>query len=232
MQDEFFHTFEHLIQKNCQMVFAGDQAPKHINKLKLRLKTCLSGGLVIPLHPPDTETKKILLKKAAASLKLPPFSEESLSYLRRICEKSSTRELLGCVKTIKMFCELQNIKPRFSLIKKLFPYEPVPLSPSLKVEHLKQTITRFFNLAPKDLISKNRQAHITRARHIAFFLTTELCHLSASETGRVFGGKDHSSVLYALKKIKNQLPRDVKLRQNLHILRETCLKGQKQQNPG
>ena len=212
VQDEFFFTFEHLIQNNCQIILACDQHPGELEGLKSRLRTRFAGGLTISLQVPDTETKIAIMKhKIKTSASHPPLSEDILSYLAHICRQSSVRELLGCLKTIKMFCELQNTRPTFPLIQKLFPSEPVPVSPALKITHLKKVVGEVFHLNPRDLSSKSRIKNLVQARHIACFLAKELTSFSTPEIGRFFGGKDHSSVLYATKKIRRQLKTDKEL---------------------
>ena len=191
--------------------------------LKSRLKTRFSGGLITSLQIPDTETKMAIMKHKINSLAVPPLSEDILSYLAYICRHSSVRELLGCLKTIKMFCELQNTLPHFALIQKLFPSEPVPLSPVLKIKHLKKVVAECFHLNPKDLSSKTRTKNLVQARHIVCFLAKELTSFSTPEIGRFLGGKNHSSVLYAIKKTRQQLKTDRELALLMKKIRQQLL---------
>ena len=220
IQDEFFYTFEALVQSGCQIVLASDRKPGDIKGLKDRIRTRFNGGLVADILPPDQETKIAIIKNHCKALNL-SLPQEALHYIAQKKTNDSIRELIGSLKIIKMFCELENKKASFPLIQKLLPFEAPPITPSLKITYLKEKVARFFGINPSELSSKSHKKKTVHARHIAMYLTKELLKLPSSEIGRQFGGKDHSGVLYAVKKIQALSQENPHIKRELNLLRQS-----------
>ena len=212
-QEEFFHTFEALIQQNCQIVLASDTAPKNIKGLKNRIQTRFNSGVIADIQRPDTETKLAILKNKSFCLKL-KLSEELLSYILKN-PSNSIRELEGYLNKIKMYCELQKISPSLQLLQKLFPLPEENNISALDIKNFKnplyscpavliqKEICNFFKLKnTTELLSRSRNKKIVLARNLAMYIAREDFNLSLKAIGRAFGARDHSTVLKALKKIK------------------------------
>lgn len=212
-QEEFFHTFEALIQSNCQIVLASDTAPKDIKGLKTRIKTRFGGGVIADIQSPDSETKLAILKSKASILKL-HFHEELFSHILKI-PTDSIREIEGCLNKIKIFCELQQASPSLELLEKLFPLtaqksQSKPQSEifsNSKLEKIFTTIQKevcsFFQLKNiEELFSRNRHKKLLLARNIAMFIARENYQIPLAEIGKSFGGRDHSTVIKAVQKTR------------------------------
>ncbi len=245
-QEEFFHTFEALIQGHCQIVLASDAAPKNIKGLKTRIKTRFGGGVVADIQYPDPETKLAILKNKTLALKL-SLGEELLSYILKI-PTDSIRELEGCLNKIKMFCELQKTSPSLELLENLFPFTSYEKKSSTTNQKYKKNFTEtssktreiltiiqeevcsFFNLKNgPDLSSRNRNIKLISARNIAMHIARQDFHISLSTIGRFFGGRDHSTVLKALQKNLPLLSSDnsfksafQQIQQNIHTRVKKC----------
>ena len=233
-QEEFFHTFEALIQNNCQIVLASDTAPKNIKGLKTRIKTRFGGGVIADIQSPDSETKLAILKSKVSLLKL-PLSEELFSYILKI-PTDSIREIEGCLNKIKIFCELQQTKPSLKVLEKLFPLstseelhcQKETPKDSVKLKEIlviiQEEVCSFFQLKnPAELFSRNRHKKNLLARNVAMYIARESFQIPLAELGRAFGGRDHSTVIKAIQKIRFLLVKDKSLKlivqqiqQNIH----------------
>ena len=234
-QEEFFHTFEALIQSNCQIVLASDTAPKNIKGLKTRIKTRFGGGVIADIQSPDSETKLAILKNKASLLKL-PLSDELFSYILKI-PTDSIREIEGCLNKVKIFCELQQTKPSLEVLEKLFPLstskelQPCQKKAAKGSTKLKDTLVTiqeevcfFFQLKnTAELFSRNRHKKNLLARNVAMYIARENFQIPLAELGRAFGGRDHSTVIKAIQKIRFLLVKDKslkpiiqKIQQNIH----------------
>ena len=212
IQEEFFHTFESLKFSGSQIVLAGDTKPKDIKGLKERIKTRFEGGVIADIEAPDKDTKKAIIKSKVRSLMI-NLSEESISFVANI-PSSSIRETEGHLNKIKMFCELQNKSPSLALLQKLFPEKS---SPSLFFEEkaippkqhpliksILQEVCHKFHVRPQDLKSSSRSRRIVPARNTAMFLIRKKTGLPLKDIGKIFGKRNHSTVLNALKKAQKE----------------------------
>ncbi len=229
IQEEFFHTFESLKSSGCQMVLAGDQKPKNIKGLKDRIKTRFEGGVIADIGAPDKDTKKAIIKSKARSLKI-NLSEESVSFVVDI-PSCSVRETEGHLNKIKMFCELQNKSPSLLLLKRLFPKEDLPVfsstafeAPSSRnlqnplIKSLLREVCRRFNVKPSDLRSASRSRRVVSARNKAMFLIRKKLGLPLKDIGGLFGNRNHSTVLNALKRVENEQNKNQKTAKDLKDL--------------
>lgn len=217
-QEEFFHTFEFLIQRGCQIVLASDKKPKDIKGLKERIQSRFSGGLVVDVQPPDKETSIAIIKQKAKKIGI-QLPESTCFFLAELASKS-IREIEGFLNKIKIFCDLH---PKASLsppvLNQLFSAEKLlskkPHTLSLSIEEIQQAVASFFHLSPSDIKSRFRTQKIVYARNISMLLVRELLNMSLIQIGHNFGGKDHSSVLKSLQKITKD--RHTNLQTNKHI---------------
>ena len=196
-QEEFFHTFECLIQHGCQIVLASDQKPQHIKGLKERLQTRFSGGLMVDITPPDRETTLAILQKKAIKWGL-SLSEEMFFYLAGL-PATSVREREGFLNKIKIFSELRESPISLDILKKLFADHDTYRA--LSSEYIARATARHFGLQTKDIFSPSRKRTIVQARNICLFLIRKHLKLSFHQIGD-FLGKDHSSILKAWQKMQ------------------------------
>tara|TARA_B100000315_G_scaffold150954_1_gene139739 strand:- start:8004 stop:9356 length:1353 start_codon:yes stop_codon:yes gene_type:complete len=217
-QEEFFHTFNTLFESEKQIVIASDRFPKYIPKLEERLVSRFQWGLIADIKPPEYETKMAILKKKADTFnfKLP---DNVAGYIARKIF-SSVRELEGALIRIIAYSSLTNrsiaLDMAEEVLKDLF-YEKEKV---ITIKLIQKEVSGFFHLKISDLKSKNRTRAVVFARHLAMFLCRELTNTSLPEIGKSFGGKDHTSVIHACKKINSELKSNPDIAHNIKQLKD------------
>ena len=217
-QEEFFHTFNTLFETEKQIVIASDRFPKYIPKLEERLVSRFQWGLIADIKPPEYETKMAILKKKADTFnfKLP---DDVAGYIAKKIF-SSVRELEGALIRIIAYSSLINRSITLGMaeevLKDLF-YEKEKI---ITIKLIQKEVSSFFHLKTSDLKSKNRNRAVVSARHLAMFLCRELTDTSLPEIGKNFGGKDHTSVIHACKKINSQLKSNPDTAHNIKQLKD------------
>ena len=221
-QDEFFHTFNALVEQGKQLVISGDRAPGEIDGLEERIKSRLAWGLVVDLHPTDYELRLgILQSKVEIQSKLHPgiiinngileFLAHRISSNVRVLEGSLTRlyayaSLVGRPIDIDMAQECLSDILRISERK-------------VTIEEIIRKVADHYNLRMSDMISSRRSRTISRPRQLAMFLAKNLTSKSLPEIGRRFGGRDHTTVIHAVKKIEELKNKDLQIAEEVEILR-------------
>ena len=198
-QEEFFHTFNALLDQNNQMILTCDKYPKEIDGLEDRLKSRLGWGLPVVIDPPELETRAaVLLKKA--SLMGVSLPEDCAIYIaQRI--RSNIRELEGALKRVSANAKFTNHPIDLALVKDALKDLFVISAKMVSIENIQKTVSEYYNIKLSDLLSKRRSRSITRPRQLAMALTKELTNHSLPEIGEAFNGRDHTTVLHACKKI-------------------------------
>jgi chromosomal replication initiator protein len=216
-QEEFFHTFNDLHNMRKQIVATSDSHPKEI-KLEERLRSRFEWGLVADIQPPDFETRVAILSQLALSEKF-HVPNDILVYIANQI-KSNIRELEGTLNRVIAYSSLTRSELNLDLarhvLRDLFQNEMTPIT----MEKITEEVARDFNLKLADLKSKKRTATIVLPRQIAMYLSRELTDCSLPEIGKYFGGKDHTTVIYGLDKIKEKITIDEKLNIRLQKLSE------------
>lgn len=199
-QEEFFNTYNALLEGNKQIVLTSDQYPKEIENLEDRLKSRFGAGLTVAVEPPEYETRvAILMKKAdQLSLKLPQESAFEIAKL----VKSNVRELEGALNNVRANTQLTGqpitLESTRSALRDLIAVHDRLVS----IDNIQKTISDYYNVPLTDLLSKSRSRSIARPRQIAMSLAKELTEKSLPEIGKAFGGRDHTTVIHACKKVK------------------------------
>jgi chromosomal replication initiator protein len=214
VQEEFFHTLNDFFEKGRQVVVASDRMPKDIKGLEDRIRTRLEWGLITDIQMPDIETRVAILRYKAEQrdLRIP---EDVISYIARI-SKRSIRELEGNLTKVKMFSELQGLECNLELAKRVLACHDD--TATLSVEDVQRLVADHYRVRPVDLKSKNRSQPLVTARQVAMYLIKKYLDKSLVEIGRAFGGKDHTTVISAIKKIDNQLHKDSDLKKDIDEL--------------
>lgn len=214
VQEEFFHTLNDFFQKGRQVVVASDRIPKDIHGLEDRIRTRLEWGLIADMQMPDVETRVAILRYKAEKRNL-KISDDVISYVARI-SKRSIRELEGNLNKIKMFSELQGLEITLELAKKVLAAHDE--TTVLTLEEVQKLTADHFKVRIADLKSKNRSKPLVTARQVAMYLIKKHLDKSLVDIGRAFGGKDHTTVINALRRIEDQHSRDPDLKKDIQDL--------------
>ncbi len=202
-QEEFFHTFNALYDSHKQIIISSDRPPKEIQKLEERLVSRFGWGLVTDIHPPDLETRIAILKKKIENESI-KISDNIIFFIAESI-KTNIRELEGALVRVIAYSLLQEEELTLEMAKDILKDLLHETSKQITAEDIQQTVAKHFGLPPSDLKTRKRIKNIVLPRQVAMYLIRELTNLSLPEIGHFFGGKDHTTVLYAHKKIKQEL---------------------------
>ena len=198
-QEEFFHTFNALLDQNNQMILTCDKYPKEIDGLEDRLKSRLGWGLPVVIDPPELETRAAVLLKKASLMGVDLPSDCAIYIAQRI--RSNIRELEGALKRVSANSKFTNQPIDLALVKDALKDLFVISAKMVSIENIQKTVAEYYNIKLSDLLSKRRSRSITRPRQLAMALTKDLTRHSLPEIGEAFNGRDHTTVLHACKKI-------------------------------
>jgi len=215
-QEEFFHTFNSLFEGHKQMVFTADKYPHEIPDLEDRLRSRFQNGLIADIQPPELETRIAILKKKADVDDIPLPDDVAIYLATNI--KSNVRELEGLLLRVAAFAGLQEQPITIEFAKETLKNFLTQASHSLTVEAVQKEVANYFNVKLTDLKSPKRHQAIARPRQIAMYLARKLCKASYPELGQRFGGKDHTTVLSACRKIEQLVQTDPKTRHTVEEL--------------
>ena len=215
-QDEFFHTFNSLFESHRQIVLTADKYPHEIPDLEERLRSRFQSGLIADIQPPELETRIAILKKKAEmdDINLP---DDVAIYLATNI-KSNVRELEGLLIRVAAFAGLQEQPITIEFAKETLKNFLTQAAHSLTVEAVQKEVANYFNVKLADMKSAKRHQAIARPRQIAMYLARKLCKASYPELGQRFGGKDHTTVLSACRKIESLVASDPKTRHTVEEL--------------
>ncbi len=211
-QEEFFHTFNRLYESKQQIILTCDRYPKEVDNLELRLKSRLGWGLSVAIEPPDFETRAaILLEKAQMrGIELP--GEVALLLARRI--RSNVRELEGALNTVAAQANLSGRGITLELVQETLRDLFNVHARAITIQNIQKTVADYYQLRISDLLSHRRVRSLARPRQVAMALAKELTEHSLPEIGEAFGGKDHTTVMHACRKIRGLCETDMRLRQD------------------
>ncbi|WP_215506509.1 chromosomal replication initiator protein DnaA [Peptoniphilus sp. EMRHCC_23] len=221
--DEFFHTFNELHARDKQIVLTSDKPPKDIQKLEQRLISRFAWGLVVDIQAPDLETRIAILRNKAKSdgFHVP---DEVINYIATHV-KSNIRELEGALSRVTAYSKLTTgvitEETAATVLKDIYENNrPVKIT----VERIKDVVCKKYQLTVEQMDSKKRSRPLAYPRQIAMYLTRELTDMSLPKIGQEFGGRDHSTVIHACDKIKDDMEKDTNLFVTIESLKET-IKG-------
>jgi len=199
-QEEFFHTFNALLEGGQQMILTCDRYPKEIDGLEERLKSRFGWGLTVAVEPPDLETRvAILMKKAQQSqIDLPPDSAFFIA--QRI--RSNVRELEGALKRVIASANFTRRAVDVDLVKESLKDLLALQDKQVSLDNIQRTVAEYYKIKVADMMSRRRSRSVARPRQVAMALAKELTNYSLPEIGDSFGGRDHTTVLHACRKIK------------------------------
>jgi len=197
-QEEFFHTFNVLLEASKQIIITSDRYPKEIRGLEERLKSRFGGGLTVCIDPPELETCVAILK-VKASLEDFVLPEDVAFFIANKI-RSNVRELEGALRKLMANCKFTNREASIDIAKEALRDLLAIQAKQITTENIQKLVAEYFNIRISDLLSKRRNRSITRPRQLAMSITRELTSHSLPEIGESFGGRDHTTVLHACKK--------------------------------
>jgi len=221
-QEEFFYAFEALIAAKKQIIITSDTYPKEITGMDDRLISRFDSGLTVAVEPPELEMRvAILLKKAAQEGAV--FSDDVAFFVAKHL-RSNVRELEGALRKILAYSRFHGKDITIDVVKEALKDLLSVQNRQISVENIQKTVADFFNIKIADMYSKKRPANIARPRQIAMYLAKEMTQKSLPEIGELFGGRDHTTVLHAVRKIAADRSKSPEVNHELHVLEQT-LKG-------
>ena len=212
MQEEFFHTFNALIDKGSQIVISSDRSPSNLDRVQDRIKSRLAGGLVIDIQPPDLNLRIKILKNKLEEIRKNfgegyNLNDEILQFLASEIS-SSVREMVGSLNRIIAFSKINNKPPSIYDCKKILKDFMDYNKKTINIEFIQKVVASYFNLNIDEMLSQRRSRSLARPRQIAMYLSKNLTTNSLPDIGRKFSNRDHTTVIHAVKKIGELIKKD------------------------
>ena len=213
-QEEFFHTFNTLHNAGKQIVLASDRPAKEIKSLEERLRTRFEWGLTADIQPPDFETRVAIIRRKAELFNL-DMPDDVAEFIANHL-KNNIRQLEGAVKKLNAYYMLEGIQPVIGVVQNaikdiLNETQPVPVT----IEKIIGEVGRTYNVTPAEIRGMRRTANISSARQTAIYVVREITGMSMEDIGKEFGGRDHSTIVYSLKSMENNLNNDRHLKETV-----------------
>ncbi|MDX2177541.1 MAG: chromosomal replication initiator protein DnaA [Candidatus Sumerlaeia bacterium] len=223
-QMEFFHTFNALCEAGKKVVVSSDRAPKDLQALEDRLRSRFEWGLLVDIQPPDLETRVAILRKKAEIERMMLPTEVAIFVAERVT--SNVRELEGMLKRLRVYASLHGRSIDLALAREVLGTgTQSDASRAICPEDVQRAVCDYFQIKISDLLGKNRSKKFSRPRHMAQYLCRKLTDLSFPDIALKFGGKDHTSVIYACKKMEASARTDRQLAEALQTLEDRVLRG-------
>ena len=226
LQEEFFHTFNSLIDKGSQIIISSDRSPMKLDRVQDRIKSRLAGGLVVDIEVPNLELKVKIIKKKIDEIQNQfkeniNLSDEVINYIA--CEsKTNIRELIGVLNRVIAFSRVHNkilnISDCKNILKDVFNQNRV-----ITVDKIQNIVSNYFNIALSEMLSQRRSRPLARPRQIAMYLAKKMTTRSLPEIGRRFANRDHTPVIHAVKTITRLSEQDDEMKKNINQIKSLLL---------
>jgi chromosomal replication initiator protein len=221
-QEEFFNAFEALLAKRAHIIMTSDTYPKGLVDIDERLTSRFDSGLTVAIEPPELEMRvAILIRKALAEGAEMP---EDVAFFIAKNVRANVRELEGALRKVIAYARFSQKEIAIALAREALRDLLSIQNRQIGIENIQKTVADFYKIKVADMYSKKRPASIARPRQIAMYLAKEMTQKSLPEIGDSFGGRDHTTVLHAVRKIGGERQKNTELNQQLHVLEQT-LKG-------
>lgn len=217
-QEEFFHIFNNLYERNKQIVISSDRPPKAIAALEERLRSRFEGGMIADIGLPDFETR-IAILKVKSQEKNYSFSDEILEYIATNIQ-TNIRELEGALNRLSAYQKLNSQSPNLEIAKTLLKSVVFAPKKVATPEKVIKAVSLFYDLKEKDILAVSRKKEIVKPRQVAMFLLREELKSSFPFIGRKFGGKDHTTAIHGYNKIKKEITTNENLSEEISLIRE------------
>ncbi len=218
-QEEFFHTFNALLEGGQQVILTSDRYPKEIEGLEERLKSRFGWGLTVAVEPPELETRVAILMKKAEQAKVDLPHDAAFFIAQRI--RSNVRELEGSLKRVIAHAHFTGSEISIELVRESLKDLLALQDKLVSIDNIQRTVAEYYKIKISDLLSKRRSRSVARPRQVAMALSKELTNHSLPEIGDAFGGRDHTTVLHACRKIAELREQDADIREDYKNLLRT-----------
>ena len=222
LQEEFFHTFNSLMDKGSQIIISADRAPMKLDRVQERIRSRLAGGLVVDIDTPDLELKVKIIKKKIIEMQSQfkeniNLSEDVINYIANE-SKTNIRELIGILNRVIAFSRVHNkdltINDCKHILKDLFSQIRV-----ITVDKIQNVVSSYFNISLNDMLSQRRSRPLARPRQLAMYLAKKMTTRSLPEIGRRFSNRDHTTVIHAVKTITRLSEQDDEMKKNINQIK-------------
>jgi len=226
LQEEFFHTFNSLMDKGSQIIISADRVPMKLDRVQDRLKSRLSGGLVVDIDLPDVDLKSKIIKKKI--LEIESQFKESINLNEEVINfiasesKTNIRELIGVLNRVIAFSRVNNKILNISDCKKILK-DAFSQTKVITVDKIQNVVSNFFNIALSEMLSQRRSRPLARPRQVAMYLAKKMTTRSLPEIGRRFANRDHTTVIHAVKTITRLSEQDDEMKKNINQIKSLLL---------
>ena len=227
MQEEFFHTFNALLDKGSQVIISADRAPNKLSRIQERIKSRFAGGLVVDIQKPDYEHRKRIVKQKTEELNV--FYSNEINISDEIQEfisleiTTSIRELVGAINRVVSFSRIYNKVPNLSEVKVVLK-DLLNVSENIvTIDLIQSTVCKFFKISKNEMLSSRRSRYLVRPRQTAIYLTKILTSKSLPEIGREFSNRDHTTIIHSVKTIEKLKENDLEMTNNINKLKNKIL---------
>ena len=226
LQEEFFHTFNSLMDKGSQIIISADRAPMKLDRVQDRIKSRLAGGLVVDIDVPDLELKIKIIKKKIEEIQNQfkeniNLTDEVINYVASE-SKTNIRELIGVLNRVIAFSRVHNkvlnIQDCKNILKDVFSQIRI-----ITVDKIQNIVSNYFNIALSEMLSQRRSRPLARPRQIAMYLAKKMTTRSLPEIGRRFANRDHTTVIHAVKTISRLSEQDDEMKKNINQIKSLLL---------
>lgn len=217
-QEEFFHTFNSLQQQSRQIILTADKTPQAIPALEGRLASRFGGGMVVDMQPPNFETRMAILKEKSKE-KGYVVDDNVTEYIAKNIS-SNIRELEGALNRLAIHCQYSMTKPTIDVAQEILKDMVSLANKKVDTAEIISAVSRFFNITKDEILSKNRKRELVLPRQIAIYLIREQTNKSFPEIGKIMGGKDHTTIIHAEKKIIDLIKTDIQIKENIEQIRQ------------
>ncbi len=226
LQEEFFHTFNSLMDKGSQIIISSDRSPMKLDRVQDRIKSRLAGGLVVDIETPDLELKIKIIRKKLEEIQNQfkeniQLSDEVINYVANE-SKTNIRELIGILNRVIAFSRVNNkelnINDCKNILKDVFSQIRV-----ITVDKIQNVVSNYFNIGLSEMLSQRRSRPLARPRQVAMYLAKKMTSRSLPEIGRRFANRDHTTVIHAVKTITRLSEQDDEMKKNLNQIKSILL---------
>ena len=226
LQEEFFHTFNSLMDKGSQIIISADRTPMKLDRVQERIKSRLAGGLVVDIDAPDLDLKVKIIKKKILEIQNQfkeniNLSDEVINYVANE-SKTNIRELIGVLNRVIAFSRVHNkiltISDCKNILKDVFSQIRV-----ITVDKIQNVVSNYFNIPLSDMLSQRRSRPLARPRQLAMYLAKKMTSRSLPEIGRRFANRDHTTVIHAVKTITRLSEQDDEMKKNINQIKSLLL---------
>ncbi len=227
MQEEFFHTFNSLIDKGSQVILSADRPPNKLIKIQERIKSRFSGGLVVDIQSPENDLRLKILEKKVEELNILyseklKLSEEILKFISSEI-KNSIRELVGALNRVASFSRIYNRVPNLNEIKIILKDLLNINETKITIDNIQTLVCKYFKISKNEMLSSRRSRYLVRPRQVAIYLSKILTTKSLPEIGREFSNRDHTTVIHSVKTIEKLKSDNTEISNGISYLKNQIL---------